>query len=147
MINALKGPLELIAIVATVLLWPPRTYLGIFPMRGKAKPGDVIRLLKLRANLSTTPPGGYATAKTPAWFYVTGTFHDDEQLAVRVLKITDDRITDVDLTDPGEEWSIANSHKTRRQFGDSRYQIIRPERWPDDISAAVMVLKLQGVIE
>lgn len=107
----------------------------------KAQPGDVIRMYKLREKHMIG-----ASAQHPAWFFVVDADPLDDMINARVLKISQPGIENVDMITLGEEWTIANSNKVRGQFGDGRYHIIRPEKWPDDISAAVMVLRLQGVI-
>lgn len=111
--------------------------------KGRAQPGDVIRLYKLRANVPhLRAEGGLASAEHPAWFVVRAVY--DDQIYADVLVMTHPNKGLGTHKRWHTRWTIANNHQRRRELGDGHYHVVRPERWPDEISAAFMLYQLKG---
>jgi hypothetical protein len=112
-------------------------------MTPQAKPGDIIKLTKLRAVMM---PGGAASPERPSYFLVEHAFKS--RLMAQVLLITH-RSSLKDLDDnpyfeTGRMWAIANNDANRLDWGDGHYEIVSEDEVPDYVWAEIAKRKLLG---
>lgn len=110
-------------------------------MRKSAKPGDIIKLTKLRC-FKDGIKRSMATPEQPAYFWVD--YAGSVGITAKVLLITKDVSKYRAITVLGQPWAIANNDRQRKDWGDGPYEIVSEDEIPDYIWAEIAKRSLLG---